>query len=115
MEAKELKIGNAIWLVDKNKAYIIQDGHDIDECENNDMVKPISLTEEILLKITTRVLRSYFFGKGIEFYLVNNGCLFELKKGGILIRQIKYVHQLQNLYFDLTGKEFDVSELFNNK
>lgn len=70
--------------------------------------KPIPLTEEWLLK--------FVFDKDIDdFYLDINTVLFvsynddefvHLKSNHLeTIASIKYVHQLQNLYFALTGEE----------
>lgn len=113
IKSNELRIGNAIWLVDKDKTYIIQDGHDIDECENNDMVKPVPLTEEILLKcgFIKCLVGGVGFDKGkLSVYIGGNTYWNSLK---IIEGTPKYLHQLQNLYFALTSEELDVSALFN--
>lgn len=77
-------------------------------CSPVSVFSPIELTEEILLKVSDRVMRSYFFDVGIGFYIVKEGDLFYLKISGIMLRQIKYVHQLQNVYFALTNKELEI-------
>jgi len=71
-------------------------------------LKPIPITAEWLLKfgfnpfyingkLTHYRINSYFIRyDGQDFY-------FELGKGMII--EIRFVHQLQNLYFALTGKE----------
>lgn len=110
MEAKEFRIGNAIWLVDKNKAYVIQDGHDIDECENNEMVKPIQLTEEKLLKCGfENIVDGNFWDKNICIHVSKDGLYILTEQRRVYV---KYLHQLQNLYFALTGEELDTSKLF---
>ena len=78
-------------------------------------IKPILLTEEWLLKFggIHETGGMYFFGNvGIlhyrrenEFSLMN----YNYKKGQIYTT-IKYVHQLQNLYFALTGKELEYEQ-----
>ena len=105
MKANELRIGNIVYLVDKEKIWEILDGHEIDECDENPLVQPIPLTEEWLLK----------------FGFISNPYEDRYEKGSIHIEclktkgetylwienmpHIKYVHQLQNLYFALTGEE----------
>jgi hypothetical protein len=79
-------------------------------------ISPIPLTEEWLLKFGFRKKCSVFkfpFPKNIEtnFWIRNKGkrfmpCFHSLGYNTIaMTRPIKYVHQLQNLYFALTGKE----------
>ena len=126
MKASELRIGN---LVNARKTYHTWDatclitglthkgiyvkygnGHIIPI-----NIKPILLTEEWLLKFggIHETGGMYFFGNvGIlhyrrenEFSLMN----YNYKKGQIYTT-IKYVHQLQNLYFALTGKELEYEQ-----
>jgi hypothetical protein len=84
--------------------------------------KPIPLTEEWLLRFGF----DNWFGKE---YILSNGhfyCVFKFYKNGRIdtyfcgqnerfknkdTRFIKYVHQLQNLYFALTGEELTTQEL----
>ena len=115
MKASELRIGNYIFLTkDVNKSYVITktSGAIIDyiECESV-LSKPILLTEEWLLK--------FGFEKGSLIYKndsfnLNGEIVF---KGENSFRyfgletKIKYVHQLQNLYFALTGYELTIKEL----
>lgn len=72
----------------------------------NEGIQPVPLTEEWLVKFKFVKVRDYpvfrLNGLQIEF----NG--FDSEWGaGLLDKKtiIKYVHQLQNLYFALTGKE----------
>jgi len=69
----------------------------------------IVLTEEILLKFGFYCLnkekQNNYFLSPINIY-VNNG---KLQHSGY-DREIKYVHELQNIYYGLTGKEL----IFNN-
>lgn len=105
MKANELRIGNLVYLTDKDKIWEILDGHEIDECDDNPLVNPIPLTEEWLLK----------------FGFVSNPYEDRYEKGSIHIEciktkgekylwienmpHIKYVHQIQNLHFALEGEE----------
>ena len=106
MKANELRIGNYVLLTKDNfytsKIYQL-DGFDIYKLDESNCfdAKPIPITEEWLLKFG-------FEKNSIDlFYSLKN---FIIRHDFILcdidIRvEIKYVHQLQNLYFLLTGKE----------
>lgn len=101
MKASELRIGSKI---SKNNNIITVDAKTIFDIWINDGLKiydPIPLTEEWLLK--------FGFEKGSLIYFNLNGEI--VFKGDNAFRyfgltvQLKYVHQLQNLYFALTGQE----------
>jgi hypothetical protein len=105
MKANELRIGNYILLQGVTKptqVWII----DTTEQSTRTKASPIQLTEEWLLK----------FGFGWKNFAFRNGTFtvrFQkefyvyLSIEGVRPIQIKldYVHQLQNLYFALTGEE----------
>ena len=110
MKASELRIGNWVQL---GETTVQVDIITIYEPDNKLVSKsePIPLTEEWLL----------------EFKAKQFGSAFKLQKGvkGITIRRhpngfflswpnrftkLEYVHQLQNLYFALTGEELTLSE-----
>lgn len=113
MKATELRIGN---LYDHNGEYKTVTADVILEvwvAERN-WVKPISLTEEWLLKFGSTGTYgnwqytlpvgaiTFHFRRNIEWYS---------ELGGIYLgSKIKYVHQLQNLYFALTGEELKTKE-----
>lgn len=128
MKASELRIGNLVFdnegILSKINGFQAY-GHSIrcDELEGCELLidlhpqdgtirkgfvtdinscKPIPLTEEWLLK--------FGFDK-IDFQFIKNGIkLFPIRdlyyRGNFPIKSdIKYVHQLQNLHFALSGKE----------
>jgi hypothetical protein len=72
---------------------------------NPEELKPIPLTEEWLLKfgfeknITTDLYPTFSY----DILNVNDGIVYVLNYG--FVNHIKYIHQLQNLYFALTGEE----------
>jgi hypothetical protein len=70
--------------------------------------KPIPLTEEWLLKFGFEKRESgHFIKDGIVLYPIRDLYF----RGNLFIKaDIKNVHQLQNLYFALTGKELTISE-----
>jgi hypothetical protein len=113
MKASELRIGNWLLFTDwPAQGFRQMTGNDIGVCEKDPkwldyFFKPIPLTEEWLLKFGFDK-GSYFFSKdGFEFYLNDgeNGNWYPLVGGSV---KIEYVHQLQNLYFALTGEELTI-------
>lgn len=104
MEASELRIGNLIM---KDGDEIIVSHHTFYHLEiYGEDYEPIPLTEEWLEKSG--------FKSTVEWLLKykNNSTLLvsDVKYGfqNIPIQKIKYVHQLQNLYFALTGEELTI-------
>ena len=128
ISANELRIGNWVnvlhpftnkWNPEKIKAKTILN---LEENGKNSLMinnfSPIPITEEWLLK--------FGFGKDNEFdnHFIDNGSLkneiiriatdsnyftIDLFGGQVFeIPNIKHIHQLQNLYFSLTGKELEL-------
>jgi len=104
VKAQELRIGNCIYnkfhkdieIVDHSTIRYIEIG------EHNDYA-PIPLTRKRLKDFGfKRSLHTYWFigSFGGDYY---TGGIFELTH--YELAPIKYVHQLQNLYFALTGEE----------
>lgn len=115
IKANELRIGNLVFLNDKQKVWEIMNGFDIDEMTENSTVDHIALTEDWLLKagfIKIKFLNAYFVQENGYKYLdmiIRHG-LFEGHRfifdfANEKYVNLKYVHQLQNLYFALTGEE----------
>jgi hypothetical protein len=112
MNARELRIGNlVIWNGDPEETGLICpiDGEDIDKMERSEAYSkehlPIPLTEMWLNKFEWERVKAY------EFVFLNNN-YFSIDSSGRLYYMddytavdIQYVHQLQNLYFALTGEE----------
>lgn len=131
MDAKELRIGNillydeTIYSYGLKKEEFTVDAKFILEFEtasNNgdsdyfDMIKPIPITEEWLLRFGFKKLKHAFY---IEDFKV---MINQLPKGatghdqhvifkGIPIKNINEVHRLQNLFFELKEKELQLKEL----
>lgn len=126
MEAEELRIGNWInhpenYAIEVNSTTI-----DLMSILKNNRFNPIPLTEEVLLnsgfeKIESR--QDYFELSSYDPYNPTpEGCRINVffdfdgvrlwyafeSDGARLIRRIHYVHQLQNLYFALTGEELEI-------
>ena len=134
MEARELRIGNLfnpcdtksgvcvpnssiVWrvgMIDKfGKIAVIEpEQHDtiyltINECS------PIPLTEDWLLKFGFVEKAKFFYKEGfcIGYLTTEDNLQIEYciaGHGGWKVLELKYVHQLQNLYFFLTGEELKI-------
>lgn len=112
MEAKEFRIGNIIkqgQITDLELGYneiiyiAVNHGYGVSDPE------PEILTEEWLLKFGFMVNREFNFENypfEIQKSKFDSECFLFYMKGSYVVR-IKYVHQLQNLYFALTGKELE--------
>jgi len=120
MKANELRIGN--W-VDIEAIDIQVECLPIDY--NYSHLHPIPLTEEWLVKfgfdtdgVTFDKQVPFVFHYGYRFSLYNTGNAVDFNRSGWAVRvfqskqtieigRIQYVHQLQNLYFALTGEELN--------
>ena len=125
MEANELRVGNwvhhdinvwsyrsedgAISKCDGNFPWSESDWYAIGECTMLlDDVEPILLNEEILLKcgfITSNgELGKEYWNNNFKLDYYRESYQFDW----YMCTQIKYLHQLQNLYFALTGEELNI-------
>jgi hypothetical protein len=126
MEAKELRVGSRVNFLGKEKQLLGLSKRNYQmetetatyyaEFENHIPVmyvhlQPIPLTEEWLMKfgfykdINGMFLAGVFELSWMEDDFIKNQYTLRIAKGICL--KIKYVHQLQNLYFALTGKELE--------
>jgi len=115
MKANELRLGN--WIEHNqypNDTVIIciEDGKHIDEAIRLN-AKPLPLTEEWLIKFGFKKNTDNGHLKGNDCYYTHhnlNRCISlpNFIYDGI---KIKYVHQLQNLYFALTNQELEVKNV----
>ena len=127
MKASELRIGNyikysedgvifTIGSIDE-KGYTVQNDEETTWIEEYEF-ESIPLTEEWLLKLGFTRHHADYFNDVIYIKNVPNNNEFEWglypnKIGsGIQVKNgklLKYVHQLQNLYFSLTGEELTIN------
>ena len=121
MKATELRIGNLIeykiedklderkewWVVSKVD---FQDLTWLDSNPEDADFRPIKITEEWLLKFGFEYTKLYYIKYDDDLIIYFDGVDFYFKRSSKSLT-IKYVHQLQNLYFALTGEELtQVSE-----
>ena len=107
MEIKELRIGNLIKLHETITKFEYTDFN-----FNSLFITPIPLTEEWLLKFGFISMYSNYIIKAGDYYnSIKKDCekwiysYDESDAGCYELKQIKYVHELQNLYFALNDKE----------
>lgn len=137
MKANELRIGNWVKHNPSGWSYRNDDGvisnygkfnedcfqwedtdwYALSECTLDiDLIEPIPLTEEWLLKFGFDEDGEQFNFKGLSIELIGDDgrwCLYMLDEYHNVessIALFKHVHQLQNLYFALTGEELTLSE-----
>jgi hypothetical protein len=118
MTASEIRIGNYLQWNNFTEARIMN-GKDFfivyDSLENSDgCIEPIPLTEEWCIK--------FGFQKDLEntiYKNINKHCFLCYDDNIVLlleeennwcITKVKYVHQLQNLYFALTNEELTIKQ-----
>ena len=119
IKENELRIGNFYeWSNDDEKdLYRIEDAYSLyEKSKIIDELTPLELTPEWLIKFGFEEIVEIIDGvKTFDYYLEKNdfefncdwdldGKLNYLWLSGLSVK-IKYVHQLQNLYFALTGEE----------
>ncbi len=121
MEAIEFRIGNYVDLGNRiakvieiySKAVTVVDleeTQDTLECLES-RVKPIILSEKWLVNFGFKKNAEWFSNSLFEINIEERGAHVRLIMGGIskYLLHIKYVHQLQNLYFALTGEELTIN------
>ena len=115
MEAKELRIGNLVRDFSGRETTVEGIRPNIGKVETDkmdediDLLKPIPLTEEWLLKFG---FEKYEFDHKENQYRFKERLLV-IRKGffcdyGTSV-ELKHVHQLQNLYHALTGEELKIN------
>jgi hypothetical protein len=100
MKANELRLNNYVYDNESQDVIQIERGEHI---EYISLYDPIPLTEEWLLKFGLMSIKT-------ELGLWNNGDAIYFNYGLEKSIQLKYVHQLQNLYFALTGEELEIKK-----
>mgnify|MGYP001614383636 CR=1 FL=1 len=114
MKSTELRIGNIVYRNDirKNEIYTIFSGGELD---SSGIFTPVRLTDEWIKKLGYEKDGAEMFavyGKENSQNIVkcDDGYYFiDNEQGGINDIPMKYVHQLQNLYFALKGEELKYS------
>lgn len=113
IDINELRIGNHIEFLKPNGKWLLKviTPHSFPEIMSEpENYRPIPLTEEVLLKcgfefdeygythFDTRTLFNKYTVDGVLHFLIGN----------VSLDNMKYLHQLQNLYYHLTQKELNI-------
>lgn len=111
VKSKDLRIGNFVYLFyDENEQSILK--FEFDSGWNFDYIKPIPLTEEWLVKFGFETDKIEWWNGNMTIGIFKDG-LFFCPSGEITLRigkEIKYVHQLQNLYYSIFGEDIELSK-----
>ena len=114
IQSTELRIGN--YCLEDGKMYqvTLADFYNMHKDDGANRLQPIPLTEEILLRCGAENLINSATGR-TSFDI--GSLMFENEEGGFCVfgsewtigKPFYYLHQLQNLYFSLTGNELQVN------
>ena len=120
MKATELRIGNyvnyeCIALEIKELIYKIENGADIQVHQNHGFFKPITLTEQWLKDFGFKDNKGALGGwlsadinkPFVHRLIIRSDFTYFTDLSSFTFIEVKYVHQLQNLYFALTEKELN--------
>ena len=120
IELKEMRIGNWYVFDEEPVQFSFSDMKDL-EFEEGYIGDPIPLTEEWLVKFGFEKEGDWayyvdYYYKDYVVYIFNDNSQPKMHldyRGGeqIELGGVDYVHQLQNLYFSLTGEEIKIKEL----
>ena len=111
MNANELRIGNYVETNIESKKYKEIDVNHLDISLlvqfKGRRYKPIPITEQWLIDLGFTKPRSIiveYKKNGFELYFITTDDFYQAELGSFTI-DVKFVHQLQNLYFALVGEE----------
>lgn len=115
MKESELRIGNLVYFKSEDDDFAIELKFDFENGWNMNYIKPIPLTEEWLLKFgfikfdSEKIYAEWFldFDGDLKYKIMqdkryDNTFIMTNEYKPI---KLQYIHQLQNLYFALTGEE----------
>lgn len=109
MKSTELRLGNYVYKINTYDGTKCTHSFEVRDFHNIDGFEPIPLTEEWLLNLGfTRFGDWYIIDDELSISLFNNRSTYG-NEHEQEINHVKYVHQLQNLYFALTGEELTLN------
>ena len=108
MKASEIRVGN--WVTNSiGEEYQITPATILHLSVDSATVNSIPFTEEWLLRFGFEKVNSTWYKGRLSKFRVNVAFDIEYSNHWLDIR-IDFVHQLQNLYFALTGEELTITE-----
>lgn len=105
MEAKELRLGNLV--LDRCKPTTLKPSQLVNLIQGIATYEPIPLTEEWFYKFGFSKSNGWFEKNGIELFNIAD---LYFRANHPIKADVKFVHQLQNLYFALTNEELIISK-----
>ncbi len=101
-------------LHDFRELYVMCEGTELDSEIIAEMFEPIELTEEWLIKFGFNEHGAIFIGldvssQDLQITVGGDVLIYDDNEDFISLNEVKYVHQLQNLYHSLTGNELTIS------
>jgi len=111
MKANEFRLGNLIYYKTEFGELMVYRMANIHAETYLGVYEPIPLTPEILGKCGFSFFcNGYYANKGsFELCIIENEFIYFSIEQQITGKKIEYVHQLQNLYFALTGTELEIN------
>jgi hypothetical protein len=110
MRAEELRIGNYVYVDYEIKQFKMSWFDDHVNFEEE--FKPIPLTDELLLRLGFELNECDNYELAYIVEINSTFTIIDEERGYFYIdarnNEIKYLHQLQNLYFALTNKELEI-------
>lgn len=104
IQANELRIGN--WVECDGEVFQSTSYTPLIIERGEKKINPIPITQELLEKIEVISKRNGYPYSICGFYIIENLSHFSIKYFDISI-ELKGLHNLQNIYFALTGKELN--------
>lgn len=126
IKANELRIGSLVYVLYQVSTITSINESDVDSHDCKDIpikeLRPIPITEEWLVKLglkikygtpaNSRAIYTHFGKYRIYLSQENKPCSIHIDAGDWFpeLCEFEYIHQLQNLYFALTGEELTITK-----
>lgn len=110
MKANELRIGNWMNWEGDEAQWTLYNFKDLEFTDSYIDCEPIPLTEEWLVKFGFKKPAHSWIGSKFHLSQYDRDkelWICALNKNNAILSNIRYVHQLQNLYFALVGEELE--------
>lgn len=112
MKTKEMRVGNYYINKEDGQLYKIQASDMISLNyieENDDSYIPIPLTKEVFFILTYGIYNCVICNRDVKLDIHNTRFIFTPDRFGIYSYEaVSYLHQLQNLYYTMTGRELPI-------
>ena len=121
MNANELRIGNIVTYHGETDMDCVLDAQDIFNIatkymHNDEIHSPVKLTDKILLKYGFVIKDHWALLPDFCLGFITNDANYqiEINIAGVdkwVVKDIQFLHQLQNIYFALTGEELTIKTI----